>query len=218
MKSKSLLLDLDETLVHTFLCGTKMNELLKELNNMGVYGDESLMSVQKRIYKVALLDPDTPSGTGEQYGCVGIFRPHCLEFLVNCFRNFRKVGIWSAGKKKYVRKIAAILESLTQFKFDVIYTYDDCEVNDNGIIYKPIRKLLNQHPNFGNISSVIIVDDRKSTMIENKKNGILIRRYSPDFDVGHFLKDDVELMKLLNFFHSDKCKQSEDVREMEKFY
>lgn len=218
VKNKSLLLDLDETLIHTFLCGSNINTLLEKLNNLGIYDDESLMSIQKRVYKINLLDPDTPSGTGEMYGCVGIFRPHCIEFLIHCFKNFNKVGIWSAGKKKYVHSIAKILESLTQFKFHVIYTYDDCEVNENGIIYKPIQKLLKNNPNFGHISKVFIIDDRKSTMKDNKDNGIIIKQYKPNISIKSLLEQDTELLKIINYFNSEKLDHHDDVRKLEKNY
>jgi hypothetical protein len=191
---------------------------MKLLNNMGIYYDESLMSIQKRIYKFNLLDPDTPSGTGEVYGCIGIFRPHCIEFLIHCFRNFNKVGIWSAGKKKYVHNIAKILESLTQFEFDVIYTYDDCEVNENGIIFKPIEKLLKENPDFGHISNVFIIDDRKSTMLDNHDNGILIKGYKPAMAIKSLMENDTELLKLINYFYSEKMHKHDDVRKLEKNY
>lgn len=93
LTNHSIILDVDETLVHTFGEESIDPAILDSLNP----------TCRSRIY---LFTEDDFSGNGDKsYACYGILRPGAEGFMNFCFSYFRNVIFWSAGADTYVRKI-----------------------------------------------------------------------------------------------------------------
>src|SRR3989304_1474697 len=91
---KVIVLDIDETLVHTF-------------EDHEIFNDSNLLELKRRIYHIEIIDIDRSHvrGSGFVYQMSGIMRPYMKEFLEFCFKYFRFVTIWSAGTYSYVHSI-----------------------------------------------------------------------------------------------------------------
>lgn len=215
LSDHSIVLDLDETLIHTMSDCYDEKGSLKIADNLGLFRNPKLSDITNRIFKTNLDDPTTPRGTGVKLTCWGIKRPHLVTFILFCFEYFRTVNIWSAGKRDYVQKIADDITRHMPYDFDVVYTYDDVE-KKKGEIYKPLRKMVSNNPHIGPIENLIIVDDRKEIFSENVDNGVLIPAYSPLFSVTNLRMDDVNLMKLQEWLSRDDVRNAEHISNVPK--
>lgn len=111
----TIVLDLDETLIHTYRDPVKDGEYTVELGEPGNY-----------IYYSGTL----------RYGL--------HDFLVFCFMYFKNVIVWSAGTKEYVYEICDIIFKDIPYTPDKILTYDDIVIyDDSGEYYKPLSKIFN---------------------------------------------------------------------------
>lgn len=201
----TIVLDLDETLVHTF---TDI-ELAKEF---GIFDDPELRS---RSYTMELVDVSLEKGTGQKIFLWGVVRPHVKEFLAFCFSYFKIVGVWSAGKKDYVEMVVELLfRDIKPPNF--VYTYDDC-VKEGENYYKPLHKLfkemnLNLYIKPGNI---FMLDDRLDVCKHNPQNVIVAQPYSPNTLEEIKAKDDF-LEKLMIWFRTPEVRYSYDVGRLGK--
>lgn len=210
ISDKCIILDLDHTLISTA-------DTMNELYNLRIMKDPRLVSFRKRIYILSADDPMTQIGQGEKFEFWGVKRPHLEEFLIFCFSFFRKVGVWSAGKRTYVEAIVDEIFKTIKSP-DIVYTYDDC---DNGIhqITKPIRKMMEDPLVNGimTLKNTFIVDDLISTFISvNPDNGILIPEYKPPITLSGIATDDNSLLQLKYWFSRPEVLESEDVRLLRK--
>lgn len=158
--NKTIVLDLDETLVKT--C-----EDMVSLKNSKLLTNPDYYHVRSRLYNI-YLEKSKP--------CLwGIKRAYLDEFLEFCFQYFKYVVVWSAGMNDYVHEICSII-----FKDhpcpDAILTRDDC-VYHRGKYTKPLEKV---HDLF-NIRkcNTIIVDDRDDIVENNSGYGIVIEPFDP---------------------------------------
>ena len=214
LTDKCIVLDLDETLVHSH--GEGNIDLLKELN---LLTDPTNLDLRERVYKITMDDVVHKKGAGEKTEMWGIMRPHVKEFLIFCFSYFKLVIIWSAGRKNYVHAIVDYL--LKDLKRPhIIYTFDDIEKLPNGTLIKPLDKLFNNIPGLNkhmSLKNSFIIDDRHSVFQEpNPKNGIEIPPYRPSFNSSSLRNDDKTLKKLMNWFMKPEVIQSNDVKNLDK--
>lgn len=212
LTDKCIVLDLDETLVHSNL------ETIDELIELGIFSDPKLMDLRKRIYKITMDDVVHDKGYGDKTEMWGIVRPHVKEFLIMCFSYFKIVAVWSAGKNKYVHSIVDYLFKDIR-RPHVIYTYDDCEnINSTDkTLIKPLSKMINNVPGldrYMSLDNTFIVDDRLSTFKSiNPSNGILIPPYEPEFTIESMRKDDLALKQLINWLMHTRY---ENVEKLDK--
>lgn len=211
---KVLVLDLDETLVHSIAIDGSEEDGLKAAERIGIYVKPEYKDIVARSYRIKIQDPVTPKGTGVSYGCWGVTRPHVIDFLRFAFRYFKSVIIWSAGVTDYVDEICTLLSRDIK-AFDIIYTRDDCEF-ENGYYTKPLHKLLAKHPNLGNLSNILIVDDKIEGCMDNPDNAIVIPPYRPKATPGSIRSDDDMLPRLQRWFEQDHVMKSSDVRLLDK--
>ena len=214
LTNKCVILDLDETLVHS--SGEPNIDLLKELQ---LYSDSSNYDIRDRIYKISLEDVISKKGSGERTDMWGIKRPHLKEFLIACFTYFKLVIVWSAGRKKYVH---AIVDDIFQDirRPHVIWTYDDLEKLPNNTLIKPLDKLIRKIPGMKkhmSLENSFIVDDRTSVFQEpNPYNGIQIPAYKPNFNLHALRNEDNRLKQLMEWFYRPEVIHAEDVRKLDK--
>src|SRR5204863_1613896 len=132
-----------------------------------------------RIYYINIEDLEGP-GCGTSHGYWGVIRPKVKEFLIFCFKYFRYVIVWSAGKRFYVE---AIVDHLFKDlpKPHYVFSWDDT-VFRNKVTYKPLTKIYEaMSKKYGNHlmneATTLALDDTDTTFSENIENGIQIPAY-----------------------------------------
>lgn len=201
----AIILDLDETLVHTY-------EPIDQVVEPDVFDDTSLKDLHPRMYQLSL--DDSPD-----YLIRGIMRPYLKEFLNFCFFYFRVVVVWSAGQSKYVHAVVdTIFRDLESPQ--VIYTHDHCEPNlhEPKYLSKPIAKMMASEPHL-NLSPqhTFILDDRLYTFNPvNPHSGILIPHYDPELTAEGFRQNDQAFPQLVNWLLKPNVMISNDIRSLDK--
>lgn len=228
LTDKCIILDLDETLVHTIADPS-------HFNSIGLYKDPHMLPYRKNSYHFYIDDVGGPGnpvkrGTGQQTEVAGFKRPGLHKFLGFCFSYFRIVGIWSAGQDKYVDAITNHL--FKDFRDPhIIYTWNDCKT-DTPDIEKPLQKMITLEPEIGrymSLSNTFVVDNTSSTFSSvNPSNGIHIPHYAPVFN-GRIIDEpsiddllewlqapDNRLSELHNWFMRPNVMYAPDVRPLNK--
>lgn len=171
-RPRCIVLDLDETLVHTF--SSRYNKVLKRLK-------VDQPNLQNRLHK---LEIETGQRGEGQFSTVWtIVRPGTFEFLRECFLLFDFVVVWSAGSWSYVHEIVQILFDDTPMPF-LVLSRDDCVVDD--YLHKPLRVLATRTGGVINQHNSVLLDDRIENFKENPKSGILAKPYQPGLDQLHY--------------------------------
>lgn len=204
--NKAIVLDLDETLVHSFTDIKRYHEL----------GLNKLSGLTPRTYSMHMRDVVTPRGQGTITPMWGIIRPHVKEFILFCFSYFKVVIVWSAGKYGYVHDIVKIL-FVDMPQPHAILTRDDCTKLD-GNYDKNLNKLFNCQDlgKYVRPTNTLIIDDRLVSFSTCPNNGVLIPPYSPKPRISNMKSDDITLLQLRAWFLQDAVKESGDVRYLTK--
>ena len=210
-KQKYIVLDIDATLVHT-------HGDMDDFKMLKIYGSDEQLEMRRKLYNMRLIDVSDVPGEGEVTDLAGIYRPYLKEFLEFCFDYFDGIVIWSAGKRKYVHKMCEYMFPLKKQPL-LIFTYDDCEGDEDDYIVKPLEKLY-KHPQLKgklNETNTFVLDDREETYSFNKRNGILIPEFESDMSVEDICNHpDSELLKLMTWLNTSEVKNSRDVRKLNK--
>lgn len=144
-----IILDIDETLIHTFSDKLNQNPDLEHLPNF---------ILEDKQYFVKL-------------------RPYVNDFLKYVFDNF-EVAIWSAASLDYIEEIIKILGyNLTDFKF--VYSKNNCTITyDYNLMEYVLCKKLHKISKRYNLEQVLIIDDLAQTAKFNYGNLINIKTYT----------------------------------------
>ena len=171
-RMKTLVLDLDETLIYTSFEPSITSDLCFEIdlniNEPSKFNKvNSLIKKQKILTKVYLSK-----------------RPHLDKFLSE-LNSFYEICIFSASSQKYASYIIDIIDKnrIISKKF----FRDDCIHLDNSETFPYIKDLEKINKNYNDI---IIIDDNFSSFILQEENGIPIKPWRGD-------KNDIELLKLI---------------------
>ncbi len=216
LTNKCIVLDLDETLVHTW-----DEEDIPKIRSLNLFRNPHLLDIRQRTYHFFLEDVGGRKGEGEQWEVWGITRPHLTEFLTFCFSYFRVVAIWSAGQKQYVEAICDYIFQDIK-RPHLIYSFYDCEnIHSRDFpISKPLLKMIESEPHlqsYMSLSNTFVVDDRRSTFEKvNPYNGILIPEYSPRLTLESLRENDTALISLRNWFQRPEVMAAPDVRTLNK--
>lgn len=205
---KVIVLDLDETLIHTFSDdefgpSNRGYELLR-LNP----------DLRGRLYKLSVQDKVLWS----------IKRPYVDVFLRYVLDNFGKVIVWSAGIDEYVHEVVDWLFGTIMISPDAIYGRSFCEIETKKYT-KPIRKLLIQ-PGLNDsvrMDNTLFIDDNVVSTSPNPSNAVTIPRYQPNVgNVSELLSyTDKSLLQLIDWLESDAVPKYEsgvgiDIRVLHK--
>lgn len=162
MEKKNLVLDLDETLVHSF-CDT-------EEERKSNIDSEHTAKVGKHIRYYEFHDTN-----GRVWG---MKRPYVTEFLKFCNDYFDNIGIWSAGTQNYVESIVKALGGDGSiFTPAFILSRKQCDVH-KGDKKKPLWLIYQNYPEFSS-SNTLFIDDNYNYAEENLLNWIQIPLYDP---------------------------------------
>lgn len=198
-----LVLDLDSTLIHSMHC-------MKTLNSLKLYSDSKSRPLREKIYFFDLVDCVDIEGSGKFMKTWGIYRPHVHCFLQFAYQYFEEIHIWSAGKKKYVDAIVnTLFKKDDDFYPDKIFSFNDCEFEDDFPSFKPLSRHFNLNHTFA-------LDDKEETFSKNKQNGILISKYEPEPTFDSIMKDDLSLLKLQKWLLQPEVMNSSDIRKLDK--
>jgi len=215
LTNKCIVLDLDETLVHS-------SEKVGQIENLGIMTNPDLLDLRRRTYQLTMDDVVYKNGEGIKTVLYGITRPHVKEFLISCFSYFKVVIIWSAGKRKYVDAIVDFL-FMDMKRPHVVWSRDQCDKTSGELLVKPLTKLIENEPGLSkymSLENTFIIDDRRSVFEgyvgDNKDNGIQIPAYKPDFNIHSLRSDDIALKQLMTWFLRPEVMNSTDVRELDK--
>jgi len=205
--NKTIVLDLDSTLLHT--CDD-----MDIWNKLEIYTNPKNSKLRSRVYYFDLIDVTEKPGSGSKTVLWGVLRPHVYIFLKFCFDYFENVVVWSAGQKKYVHAICDFLFQEFDKQPIIIYSYEDCEIGSN-YIYKRLSK-------FGNldepihISTLVALDDNESTFSKNKDNALHIPAYEPEFTYEGILEDEKALLNVMYWLTAPEVINIADIRKVDK--
>lgn len=192
---KHLILDLDETLVHTFDPGDNLQKFIEKLSQED----------RKRIYHIEFPGSDS---------LWGFIRPGAQEFLRMAFSEFESVGVWSAGADYYVHMIVELVFKEQQPVF--VMTRNECnelrvKYEETPCRYKPLEVVYHKYPDH-NEQNTVIVDDRHDICAYNCMNNIRIPEFKMD-DMNYTIAaKDRTLEILANWMKSDEFRSAKDVR------
>lgn len=183
---KCIILDLDETLVHT----------ADSCNKLGV--DIYDLATRARMYIIPFQKNTTTP-------MVGVIRPHVTEFLDFCFQYFDQVCVWSAGTPEYVKRIVDII--FQEQKPNLVFARDKC-IYVNDVICKPIADMIAVN-NKITLENTYFIDDQPTAFVKNQWNGITIPAFDPRYE-------DQRLVELMEWFLDFTTLCARDVRVLNK--
>lgn len=213
----NLVLDLDETLVHTMDDdGVKSDkDILLELEKTHPRSIE----IRDRLLKAVSTDIGVKRGYGSKYRFCSVLRPHLEEFLKFCFEYFRVVSVWSAGQRGYVEAVVRHIFMGVQDP-DFVFSRDELVTTYKGSYEKPLMHLRDLHPlaeKYFTPQNTLVLDDNYRTFIKvNPDNAVEIPVYSPEPTFEDIMKEDDHLLKVKYWLLSKEVMNSKDVRTLNK--
>ena len=206
-----IVLDLDETLVHTY-------DDLSSLKQLKIFSDPNLIDLRRRSYHL-VIDDAGKRGVGEKTELWGILRPHVKEFLSFCFKYFKLVIVWSAGQTKYVEAIVKILFRDLEMPH-LVYSSPHCVALSTDIRVKPLLKIIDNEPGFNkymSLTNTFILDNTRSVFAHcNPSNGILIPDYDPSTTIEGLRSDELRLKQLIAWLLKREVMTAKDIRLLDK--
>lgn len=193
---KHLILDLDETLVHTFENEAEALEFANEMSE----------AEQTRFYAI-----DFPDGTT----LYGYIRPYVETFLNVAFNEFDSVGVWSAGTEFYVNAIVNIVFKNSRPQLRFVLSRNACNEikidHTEPCRFKPLSVIYHMFPDH-NDRNTVIVDDRKDICSLNCMNNIQVPEFVINATNAEIFFGDETLLTLAKWFMTDLFRNSPDVR------
>ncbi len=204
-----IVLDLDETLVHTF-------EDTNSIRLLNIQKDPDYIRMRKRMYIIDIDDPSTKRGEGVHFYMWGLLRPGVKKFLMFCFSYFKIVAIWTAGKRRYAEKIVQEISKDVR-EPHIVYCFDHCLDHTGTCTTKDLEKIISECRKEMSIKNTFMIDDRMYNFELNPDNGILIPPYHP-IQKKEILIDesDPTLDTLQKWFLKPEVIASKDIRELDK--
>lgn len=198
-----LVLDIDETLVHTYVDGEALPDNLRDAPE-----------IKANYYEVVTKE-------GRYWG---IKRPYLCEFLDFAQEHFAEVAFWSAGKETYVNEVVRAMNCSKAPTF--VLNYDHCDqVHDEytsreGVVsytqrlWKPLELVFDAYPQFNRYNTWVL-DDRRDYAAENLLNWLEIPPFRPSLKKLMAVDDDY-LWRLMQWFQRPEVKHSRNVLEVNK--
>lgn len=213
LTKKCIVLDLDETLVHTYIDDDD-DKSASEFNQLKIPSRSDCLDLRQRCFNLDLMEYGGKRGQGSKKIYWAMKRPYLDDFLKTCFNYFTNVIIWSAGEFEYVHKICDKIFA-DYYMPDAIYTRDDCVLN-NGNNEKPLKKLFNEFPEM-NPRNTLIIDDKPWTFENcNPDNAVLIPGFEPKPELSSLREEDERLKEVIQWLLLPGTINSNDVRRLSK--
>jgi len=187
---RHLVLDLDETLVHT-------EDDIHRYVALGIANDPKLLHIRQNTFVMRLVDVVGARGAGQTEVWWVSKRPRLDLFLYYAFRTFETVSVWTAAKKKYAE---AIVEEVFRDHPQpyLVWHWEMCEYDEDGHIIKPLEKMALY---MGvELEELCILDDNRKTFSKNPDNAIWMPRWDPEPTVEGLERADNAFMKLIKMW------------------
>lgn len=208
LTNKTIVLDLDSTLIYT-------SDNFSQYESLKLYSNPEHNHLRNRLYKFDVIDVVDKPGTGVRSSMWGVLRPNVYEFLDFCFEYFENVIVWSAGQLRYVHAICDVLFTNPENQPIIIYSWDDCEKNDN-YLYKPLIKISQQEISTITLDKLYILDDNEITFSKNKDNALHVPAYEPELTPKGIMEDDTTLVNLTRWLMKPEVLNIKDARKSNK--
>lgn len=204
-KGRVLVLDIDETLAHSYVNMQMYNEIIQDPKKYNLVRDQIYHSI---IY----------CESGEKIICFefwGFFRPYLREMLQKASRHFEAIVIFTAGNRAYANQMTKLLFKGLPLPY-AVFASEDLTRTPKGF-HKSLTSLIPRlAPLKTDLSKMILVDDRIDNFEEEPANGVLI----PPFDVSGpddpRLREDNALLRLSEWFSSLEFASATDLRKIER--
>jgi hypothetical protein len=214
LTEKCLVLDLDETLLHTYMNFSE-RPYADEFDALNIMKKPDCLDIRRRCYAISLYDDGGKRGEGHKSVYWGIKRPYLHDFLITCFTYFKKVAVWSAGQKDYVQEVCDVLFQ-DLYPPAVTYSRDECD-EQRELSEKPLLRMINEFPDDMGFYNTLVLDDRETTFsYHNPRNAILIPEYKPEPTVQSLRQEDHRLKELTQWLLSEEVINAPDVRKLDK--
>lgn len=203
---QNIVLDIDETMAHTRWDSHDLLDILDE--------DPDADHVRARLY---ILDEIS---TDQQPFAWGSCRPYLRTFLRYVRARFRNVIVWTAGTAEYAHAIVPHLFRGLRPP-DRVYSREHCMVDAQGGLVKPLHWITSgQKIGHGNgdvtLRNTFVVDDNPQYVRYNRRNALVIPRYSPK-TLLDFFDHDCALLRLMSFFEHPHVRHTDDVRQFSQY-
>ena len=218
-----IVLDLDLTLLET---QDELNEFLPIINNKNKLNPSLLQRFyhistneiyNDRIYHKKRKIPKYKLNDLIDYDFWGITRPFLDEFLIFCRKYFKRIIVWSAGKRNYVHSIVNKIFKNVGYEPDYIFTFDHIKFNKQGRVVKPLKIIINEiNDPYVRLENCIFIDDTNSTFEENIDNAILIPKYETKGLLNNFNKIDECLKEIIEWLMKPEVINAYDIRKIYK--
>lgn len=193
----TLVLDIDETLVHTWQDPTFVNQYniyTKRFKEFCPPGQDP------KCYSISEIDLE--------FELWGLYRPHYREFISFVTNYFDNIIVWSAGTDYYVREMTKRLfdPSFSSKYPNMICSRDECVKDRKGNYHKPLKSILKRIelerlPMEIDLDRTMIIDDKQHTFRDNPGYGVHIPAY--DFEnepkPNGLHQDDDHLLKFIEW-------------------
>jgi CTD small phosphatase-like protein 2 len=198
-KKHTIILDLDETLVHSDFDYHYRNSDSDFIQTTGENAANSNLNEKSQLeFHDTFFSDDE---TGEEIKIRFYVRPGLTQFLKNLTQNFQ-VGIFTAGIKEYAESVLKILDPNNEiFSFNCFR--ESCI--KVGRAYVKDLRIFEEHRS---LSNIVILDNNLYSFANQLSNGILINSFYQE-------AEDKELMNLEMYIHEylAKCEDIKFVNE-----
>lgn len=187
---KHLVLDLDETVVHT-------EDDMERYYELGIPTNPNLAHIRQNTFVMRLVDVVGARGAGETEMWWVSKRPQLDLFLHYAFQTFQTVSVWTAAKQRYAEAIVGEIFKDHPRPY-VLWHWEMCKYDDNGNLTKPLKDLADymKVP----LSDMCILDDNMSTFSANKENAIWMPRWDPKPTIRDLGRPDDVFIKLIRMW------------------
>ena len=220
---KTLILDLDETLLHSW-------ENPSFLDTYQIYSDPLVYRKFHPTGSPAIAYSMYLEINSHPNRIWGLHRPQLYEFLSFAGEYFENILVWSAGIHSYVNELAKqiFLESGLRAP-KMIWSRNNCS-NYQGLYHKPIADINAELSNRPYVTfkidpkSTLVLDDKIHTFMENPQNGCLCPVYHPGKNRPNKIptlddlldRSDKALMQFKDWLMTPEVLNAEDVRSLDK--
>lgn len=188
-KKRLLLLDIDETLCHTF-------KDIQSLHALKLLYDITNHELRSDCYMLDFFD----EYTGKQEHMWGKRRPNLDKFLQYIFDAYDYVGVYTAADADYAKAIVRPLfrEHRPHFVFDRSDCFKFTDSDGYEDHTKPLKLLFDRHPELSrlgiDLNDVDMIDNKENNFICNRKHGLVIPDYIPEPTLEGLTQDDKYLL------------------------
>lgn len=212
-----VVLDLDETLVHSFHLEAELNAI----NRYNIWASSNHPELRLIVKKLNIDNPGPP-GEGTRIKVYMVYRPGLKRFLSRLTYWASAIIVLTAGKASYAFKAYQQIWSDLP-KPRALLTADVCDKEIIEVpgyprqlrLFKRLEKVYGMYPE-ARPDNTILIDNADYNTKPNPKNSILIPDYQPDPTIESILTPDDCLNKIMDFFEAPGSEVAHgDVRKVD---